>query len=160
MNLLESAPLWLAIILGALMLAAAAEDAARLRISNWTVLGVLAGALLAMVLEGFGLALWQNAVIFVGLLAAGTVLFGWGKVGGGDVKLIAAVGLWSDFAAAPSLLAAIFIAGGALALLILGARQYGTPAISARAAVLKPQNIPYGVAIATGTILMLVLLRT
>src|SRR5215212_178927 len=100
MNLFESAPSWLAWLLAALLVAAAAEDAVRLRISNMTCLAVLAAALVGMAVSGFEISVWQNVLVFAALLAGGTFLFGRGMFGGGDVKLMAALGLWCDLHAA------------------------------------------------------------
>ena len=96
MNLAVEAPQWLALLLTVLLLAAAAEDSVRLRISNVTVLLVMVTAVIAAVVVGPELALWQNVAVFAALLAVGTLMFAAGKLGGGDVKLLAAVGLWFD----------------------------------------------------------------
>ena len=156
MNLLASAPVWLIWFLIILLIVAAAEDAVRLKISNVLCLGVLAAAVVAMALAGLETSLWQNALVFAVLLAAGTLLFGLGKVGGGDVKLLAAVGLWCDLGAALTMVPSVLISGGVLALLILAVRTFAPAAASARIVVLKPGGgIPYGVAIAAGALLTL-----
>ena len=149
MNLVPTAPSWLLIILGLLLAAAAIEDAVRLRISNLTCLGVLVGALVAMALAGFDLRLWQNAANFAVLLAVGTPLFATGKIGGGDVKLLAALGLWFNLSGALWLIVAVFLAGGVFALLfilfrLLTGRKYGR---EKRGGV-----IPYGLAIVAGAL--------
>ena len=149
MNLIESAPQWLAVVTALALLAAAAEDFARLRISNVTVLVVLVAAIAAMAFEDFHGPLWQNAIIFAGILAVGTVAFARDLMGGGDVKLLAAAGLWVGFSAAPWLLAAIFIAGGVLALIYIIVRKLRGK--SRREA----GRIPYGIAIAAGALWVL-----
>ena len=160
MNLLASAPVWLAWCLAILLIAAAAEDAARLKISNFLSVGVIAGAVVAMALAGLEMSLWQNALVFALLLAGGTLLFAKGKMGGGDVKLIAALGLWCDLDAAVTMVASVFIAGGVLALLVLGMRRFAPVGASARAVVLKAGGgIPYGVAIAAGGLIALAMHR-
>ena len=93
MNLAAETPQWLALTVAVLLLAAAAEDAVRLRISNVIVLLVLIGAIVAAVVAGPELALWKNFIVFLALLAIGTPMFAAGKLGGGDVKLLAADGL-------------------------------------------------------------------
>ena len=80
---------------------------------------VLVAAIVAMALHGFPFALWQNLVVFLALLVLGTLVFATGKVGGGDVKLLACLGLWVDLSAAPWLVASIFLAGGLIALVYL-----------------------------------------
>ena len=153
MNLAATAPTWLLLILAAAFAAAAIEDAVRLRISNVTCLAVLISALVAMGLQGFPLLLWQNAVVLVVLLGLGTSLFASGKVGGGDVKLLACVGLWMDFRSAIWMLAAVFVAGGVLALLYLAARLVVRAPTDEKGRRIDRQ-IPYGLAIVAGACLV------
>ena len=153
MNLIVDSPAWLVVILLAALLAAAVEDAARLRISNITCLAVLLSALVAMGLQGFPLSLWQNGVVFLAILVVGTPLFAAGKMGGGDIKLLACLGLWMNFSAAVWLLAATLIAGGLLAFgfitVRLLRRRDGEERRRARS-----RGIPYGLAIAAGACLV------
>lgn len=149
MNLITVSPLWLLALVGAALTAAAIEDSIRLRISNATSLAVLVGALAAMAIQGFPLALWQNALVFAVLLVGGTLMFASGKVGGGDVKLLACVGLWVNLSAAVWLLVAVALAGGILALGFIVARS-----LSGRKTRTKlaggDRGIPYGLAIVAG----------
>jgi prepilin peptidase CpaA len=160
-NLTAEAPQWLALILAILLIAAALEDAVRLRISNLTVGLVLVTAIGAAIAAGFDLRLWQNLVVFLALLAVGTPMFAAGKLGGGDVKLLAAAGLWFDFAGAVWLLVAVALAGGVLALLVLVIRSFNwSEEIRRRAVLLRPGGgIPYGVAIAAGALIAMALQR-
>lgn len=160
MNLLALAPIWLVWVLVALLVAAAAEDATRLKISNITVAGVIAGAIAAAALYGIAHASWQNGLVFAALLAGGTVLFGRGVVGGGDVKLLAAVGLWCNINVALGMLIAVFFSGGILAMIILGLRMFAPATAAARIMVLRPRSgIPYGIAIAAGALISLAIQR-
>jgi prepilin peptidase CpaA len=149
MNLVLGAPIWLLGLLLVALLAAVIEDAIRLRISNPTCVAVFALAIVAMVVHGFELALWQNAVVFVVILALGTLAFGAGWLGGGDVKLLAALGLWVDFRGAMLLLAGTFIAGGVIAIIYLAARM-----VVPRRDKARERRIPYGLAIATGALIV------
>ena len=149
MNLIAFAPAWLAALTAAALLAAAIEDLRRLRISNVTVLVVLLAAIAAMAFAGFRGALWQNAAVFVGVLIVGTFAFARNWLGGGDVKLLAATGLWVGFEAAPWLLAAIFLAGGVVAILYIIVRKARGKKRS------EANRIPYGVAIAAGALFVL-----
>jgi prepilin peptidase CpaA len=160
-NLAAEAPQWLALIVTVLLVAAAAEDAVRLRISNLIVLLVLVGAIVAVVVAGPVLALWKNFVVFLALLAIGTPMFAAGKLGGGDVKLLAAVGLWFDFTGALWMILAVVLAGGLLAILVLILRAFGwSDDIRRRVVLLRPRGgIPYGVAIAAGAIIAMTLQR-
>ena len=96
MNLVVAAPSWLLGVFGCALVAAAIEDALRLRISNVTILFVFAGAIAASVLEGPSWMLWQNILAFAAILTIGTFAFSAGLLGGGDVKLFAATALWFD----------------------------------------------------------------
>jgi len=149
MNLVLNSPVWLTIPLILVILAAATEDALRLKISNVTCALVFVGALVAMALHGLQLSYWQNAVVCIAILALGTPAFAAGWLGGGDVKLLAALGLWLDFQAALGLISAVFIAGGLLAIVSIGARRAG---IWHRHLSAKESRIPYGVAIAAGAL--------
>ena len=161
MNLAAFAPQWLALILAVLLVAAAIEDAIRLRISNITVSLVLVGAVAAAVLAGPEMRLWQNLVVFLGLLLVGMPMFAAGKLGGGDVKLLAAAGLWFDFAGALWMLIAVALAGGVLALLVLVLRAFDwSEQLRERVVLLRPKGgIPYGVAIAAGALIAMAFQR-
>lgn len=147
MNLISDSPIWLVAILFAALAAAAIEDFIRLRISNLTCLAVLVSALIAMGLHGFPLALWENVLVFLVLLGAGTLLFASGKIGGGDVKLLACLGLWVNISDAVWLLATALMAGGVLALIYLAVRARR---LTGSGGKYKSKGIPYGMAIAAG----------
>ena len=161
MNLAVEAPQWVALLLTVLLLAAAAEDSVRLRISNVAVLLVIVTALIAAFLVGPKLALWQNVAVFAALLAVGTLMFAAGKLGGGDVKLLAAVGLWFDLKGALWMLLDVVLAGGVLAIMIIALRSLGwSEKMRRRAVILRPDGgIPYGVAIAAGALIAMALQR-
>jgi prepilin peptidase CpaA len=150
MNLVAAAPMWLLGLLAAALAVAALEDAIRLRISNLSVAGVLVAALIAMGLQGFPLELWQNWVVFAAILVIGTPLFAAGKVGGGDVKLLAAVGLWVDLPTSVWLVAAVFLAGGVLAILFIAARLLSRSRQRQGKDKIGAKGIPYGLAIVAG----------
>lgn len=161
MKLAAGAPLWLAVIFALLLLAAAAEDAARLRISNFLCVAILAAAFVAVAIAGPERALWQNVVVFGTLLTVGTALFAAGKLGGGDVKLLAAAGLWFDIRGGALMLTSVLLAGGVLALIILAFRMFDwSDTARDRVQVLRPgAGIPYGVAIAIGALVTTATLR-
>lgn len=146
MNLIVGAPTWLVAFLFLVLAAAAIEDAWRLRISNVTSLAVVVGALVAVAVHGLSPSLWQNAVVFVVILFLGTAAFAAGWLGGGDVKLFAAIGLWADLQAAVGLVVAILLAGGFVAIFYLvGWRLMRRERGSDR-------RLPYGLAIVAGAI--------
>lgn len=135
--------------------AAAIQDLVQLRISN--IFFVLLVAL-------FGLRVWmigdyhvlQNIALFGIVFLVGATLFAKGWLGGGDVKLLAAAALWFDFGQGLSLLAAVALGGGVLALFLIVIRRMLPASLYARRGwpVLRPRGpIPYGMAIAVGAIL-------
>ena len=151
MNMIAVSAEWMVWLLALLLVAAAIDDAIRFRISNLLSLGVLVLGIAAILMSRMPYTLWQNAVIFVGLLVVGTMLFSTGKFGGGDVKLLAALGVWVNFRGGLPLITSIFIAGGVLALVLIVTRRAVPETVGARWPVLrKGMGIPYGVAIAIG----------
>jgi len=151
MNLIQTAPLWLVILLFAILAAAAIEDFIRLRISNLTCAAVLVAALVAMAFSGLSLDLWQNVVVFLVLLGAGTLLFASRWMGGGDVKLLAALGLFVNLIAGLWLLATVLLAGGVLAVIYIIARLARGQPFGKK---YQSKGIPYGIAIAVGASLV------
>ena len=95
MNLIVGAPQWIVVLLFLALIAAAIEDALRLRISNITCAAVVILAVVAMAYHGFTLSLWQNVVVFIAILVLGTPAFAAGWFGGGDVKLFAGLGAFA-----------------------------------------------------------------
>ena len=156
MNLVTGAPLWLAGLLLLTLVAAVIEDASRLRISNITCLAVLVEAIAAIAIEGFSTDLWQNGVALLCVLVIGTAAFAVRLLGGGDVKLLAALALWVDLKHLVWLIAAVFIAGGLVALAYLSARLVISGVAGIRQ---KDRRIPYGIAIAAGAVLVFALQR-
>jgi prepilin peptidase CpaA len=153
LNLVDAAPLWLLIVLGCAMAAAAVEDAARLRISNLTVLVVLVAAIAAMLIAGPSWALWQNLLVFAVMLGLGTVAFSGGWLGGGDVKLFAAAALWFDLRSAPAFVVIVLVSGGVVAVAYLLSRPFRRVPPAAK----KDRRVPYGIAIAVGALAMILL---
>ncbi len=156
MNLVAESPLLFPIGLGVLLILAAIQDAVRLRISNLFPVGIALLAIAAAAVAGFDLAFWQNLVVCAALLIGGTLLFATGKFGGGDVKLFAATGLWFALGGAVQMIAAVLIAGGILALLLIGSRLLLSKRAGERFQTLrKGAGIPYGVAISLGAIFVI-----
>ena len=144
MNLIVGAPWWLVAFLCLLLVAAAVEDAIRLKISNLTCIAVFVGALVAMAVHGFSWPLWQNGLVCLAILVVGTPLFAAGWLGGGDVKLLAALGTWLNLSAAVGLIVAVLLAGGLISVVyIVIWRMTGRRRQSGN-------RIPYGLAIAAG----------
>ena len=156
MNLLASAPSWLTAVLLALVLLAAIEDGWRMKISNLTSGAIALGAFAALLFDGPVVGFWQNLVLFAAVLVLGTMMFGRGWMGGGDIKLLAACALWFDLASGWKLMVAIAIAGGLETLVIMALRRLRWPdGMRQRVLLLRRgEGIPYGIAIAFGVALM------
>ena len=140
------------------LVAAAIHDIRTFTITNRFSLAVALGAPLYW--WSIGLPLWPDAAfqvaVAVGVFLALAVTFYIGVMGGGDVKLAAALALWFSPASTLRFLVYMSIAGGLLTLVVLLAHkkwprwqtdEEGNP-------VAKPE-VPYGVAIAIGALVIL-----
>lgn len=142
-------PLGLLGALALLLLAAGVEDAHRRTISNWTNAAVAALAPAWWWAQGY--ALWPDVPLQ--LLVGGVALlvfaavFAAGAMGGGDVKLIAALALWLPLFPFLTLLMVMSLAGGAVTLIMMAERR-----LHRKSGQLE---IPYGVAIAFAGLLSL-----
>ena len=99
-----------------------------------------------------------HLAIAVAALLAGMIMFALRWIGGGDAKLFAAAALWLGWPALMTYLAVTGLAGGALAVGLLGLRSpllrgyvVNGPAWFSRLAE-PDENVPYGVAIAVGAL--------
>ena len=137
-------------LLAILLIYAAVVDVRTFTISNRLNLGI---ALLAPVYWfSVGLPLWPDAAIQVAIAAGVFVLlaaaFYAGMMGGGDVKLAAALALWFSPVMTVNFLVWMSIGGGVLtAVVLLVHRAKKKPG--------KPE-VPYGVAIAFGGLAILI----
>lgn len=156
---------WLAIAAAALLVVAAVHDIVARTIPNRLVLcvaviGVACRGVAGDLLPALGVA----ALVF----ACGVLGWRLGALGGGDVKLLAAVSLLPAPALVPSLIAAVALCGGALALSFLvarplvprrpGPRPQSWLARSLRVEAWRVRRrgpLPYAVAIAGGALLTL-----
>ena len=161
MTIAHAAPAWLAGLFFLLLAIAAAEDGWRLRVSNLIVGAVAATGIAAIMIADLGWDLWQPLMLAALILAVGTWMFGAGWLGGGDVKLLAASGLWFTLSGGWRMLVAVAIAGGVLTLLVLALRLLPwTEAAKKHVVVLRPRGgIPYGIAIAMGVAAMVMIAR-
>lgn len=139
----------LLLVLVVLLVIAAVGDIRRYIIPNRLCIAVAALAVpylaAAAVAQGeallplFGIRIGIALLVFVGFAA----LFALGAMGGGDVKLIAALALWIPPGRILDLLFLVALFGGGLALVIL---------IIRRKRGSTNRAVPYGVAIAAGGI--------
>ncbi|WP_375196221.1 prepilin peptidase [Sphingobium sp.] len=142
------------------LIAAAMEDMARLRISNIFPMLVMGLYAVWVAVAGWESGIWHNGVVFLGVFALGCGLFALRWMGGGDVKLMAACALWFDWLGAVPWFIYITVGGGLLALVIMAGRRLvpQTARANSSLAIFAAKGpIPYGVAIALGTIMALYL---
>lgn len=131
-------------ILAAMLIVAAVGDLRTRTIPNWLNGSIALGAIPFWALSG--MTLWPEVALQIAVAATVFALFAvafhFGAMGGGDVKMVAAIALWLPAGAVLKLLVIMSLAGGVLTLAMV-ARQ--------RLAKSDGQlEIPYGVAIAFG----------
>lgn len=143
-------------LLAGLLAAAAWQDLTRLTIANiFPTLIVLLFPIWVAV-TGFESDIWMNGVNFAIVFGVGLGLFALGWLGGGDVKLLAAVSLWFDFSGIVPLIFYIGLVGGALVPILALLRRTVPAGVRDRlqwAIFVRRGPIPYGIAIAVGAIL-------
>jgi len=150
--------LLVAALFPAVVIFAALRDATTMTIPNWLCgLGALmflpAAFASSMSLAAMGVGLGVGAACLV----AGIGMFAARWVGGGDAKLFAVCGLWLGWPSWIEFILWTAIAGGGLAIGLLGARRLAAlwplriPAWASR--LLSPGgDIPYGIAICVGAL--------
>lgn len=161
-----------------LLACAAVEDVRRRRLPNRVTAAVAALYPLHVLLSPTPVA-WLPALALAAVLfAAGAALFAWGALGGGDVKLMAALGLWSGPEHFAAFAVGTTLSGGALALFYLWYGRSGwyllgplltvflpkrsaetappaSVAVADESAPKPSPGVPYGVAIAVGGVVVL-----
>jgi prepilin peptidase CpaA len=149
----------LAAVFPALVITGALKDATSYRIPNWIPLALAAGFLPAAFALGMPLpAIGLCAAVGAGALVLGMAMFAFRWIGGGDAKLFAAAALWLGWPASGPYLIATCLAGGALAVGLLGLRSAWVrplvvtgPRWFTRLAE-PDEAVPYGLAIAVGAL--------
>lgn len=137
----ETSQILLLSILTALLVAAAVTDIRSRIISNR--LNIAIAALAPLYWLASGLPAWPDMALQfalgIGIFGAFAALFALGLMGGGDVKLLAAVALWFPWQAVGLLLLVMAMAGGIVTVITVVhhrvSRRLGQP------------EVPYGVAI-------------
>lgn len=148
-----------------IVLAAAASDVISYRIPNSLVLALAA---VFIIWAGFhaAQAAWLNHFAAALLcLVAGFVLYQFRQIGAGDVKLLTAVALWAGLNGLVALLLFMSLSGLLILPLILIARWLVATAQARNAwkpqwtvprVLTKREGVPYGVAIALGAVVTMV----
>jgi prepilin peptidase CpaA len=144
-------------LLAVLLIVAAVIDVRTFTISNG--LNATVALMAPLYWWSIGLPLWPDAAIqdavAAGVLAVLAATFYMGMMGGGDVKLAAALALWFRPFTTLKILVIMSLAGGLLTLIVLILhKKRGKAAISSDSPAAKPE-VPYGVAIAIGALWIL-----
>lgn len=143
-----------------LMLFAAWMDLFTMRISNWISIALTLAFFPLALLSGLGLGdIGFHYLCGLFILVPTFTLFAFGKIGGGDAKLAASSAIWIGWDSLLDYLIIAALLGGALALLILAARQIALPLFLLRqpwiARLHEPKTgIPFGVALGLGAMIV------
>jgi prepilin peptidase CpaA len=116
-----------------LLVAAAVSDITRYRIPNTIVYAIVAIFAVGAIFNFAWPAIVWPVLAGVAMFLLGAVLFAFGLFGGGDVKLIAAMALWTGFADLPRFLLIMGAAGGLIGLVLLLKRRRQQPAMASSA---------------------------
>lgn len=143
----------------ALMVYAAYSDLKSYTLPNFISLILVAGfAVIMMILQPPLSAIGWHVGISAILFVVGFILFATGLFGGGDVKVIAALGLWLGPLNVLPFLTLMAIFGGGLAVVLLVFRKIEIPQNWLKNSAIaglhsKEEGIPYGVAIAIAALI-------
>ena len=144
-------------LLAILLIVAAVVDVRTFTISNG--LNAAVALLAPLYWWSIGLPLWPDAGIQIGVaLGVFVVLaitFYMGMMGGGDVKLAAAIALWFTPNQTVRFLVFMSLAGGVLTIIVLLIHKYRGKAPIAEGEERARPEVPYGVAIAAGALWIL-----
>lgn len=141
-----------------LLILAAVWDIAFYRIPNMVVISMCVLFFVAALAVSFQPEMWGwHGLGFAIALGVGILSWRVGIMGGGDVKLIAALGLWTGINGLPGLFLVIALTGGIFTVFLILVRHcvqlYVSPA--RRPAILRHgEPVPYGVAIASAGLLI------
>src|SRR5687768_7711303 len=131
-------------ILAAMLIIAATGDLRTRTIPNWLNAAIALAAIPFWIFSG--LSFWPEIVSQIGIallvFALFAIAFRFGAMGGGDVKMVAALALWLPPGAVLKLLVIMSIAGGLLTLAMVIRHRMKRPG--------GELEIPYGIAIAFG----------
>ncbi len=143
------------------MLAAAVTDAWKFIIPNIVSLVLIPAFIAAFAVSGLGFDVLLNHVVTgIGMLVLGMLLWHLGYAGGGDAKLLSAAALWLGWPVYGHALIFVSLFGGLMAIGFLVTRLLlrWFPRVSinipflAKIAATKDPKLPYGVAIAAGSL--------
>jgi len=150
---------FLLVVLAIILVVAAVIDVRTFTISNR--LNAIVALMAPLYWWSIGLPLWPDAAIQIGValavFAALALTFYLGMMGGGDVKLAAALALWFSPLSTVKFLVIMSLAGGLLTVVVLILHRLKARRESADGTEKEKQKpeVPYGVAIAIGALWIL-----
>jgi len=142
-----------------IIVAAAIYDLVTYTIPHFAPLTLIALFVFFAVWQGMPwIAVMSHGSTGIAMLAAGWMLFAVGLLGGGDVKLFAAISLWMGWGELVNYLIMFSLCGGLLALSLLFFRRLPLANFLKRHAWIvtlhdRAQGVPYGIALAAGAFL-------
>jgi len=135
---------WILILSAALtavlLIIAAVSDIVRYRIPNKIVYAIVAAFAVGAIFNFAWPAIVWPVLAGIAMFLLGAGLFALGLFGGGDVKLIAAMALWTGFADLPRFLLVMGAAGGLLGLALLLKRRHQQPAMATSTSAPAPSS--------------------
>lgn len=132
-------------------------DLSQRRIPNWLCAITAVAGLAAALMLGDISNLGSHALHALLALLGGMVLFAMGGLGGGDAKFYAGVACWFALRQAPALLVSIALSGFLVLVLWFVYRRIRRLPISRKKSESPFDDIPYGIGIGIGAILMVIL---
>lgn len=145
-----------------LSVTAAVTDYDRMKIPNWISLALCGLFVVYVPFMGSWSNVGWHLAVGLGVFSVAVLTYAIGLFGGGDVKLLGAVALWAGPERFLEFLMLTGLLGGALGLLIYGARHVNGwyPALPDRPGAIwnvarwgRDGNCPYGIAIALAAVL-------
>ena len=147
------------------MIFAACMDLFTMRISNRLTIAIAIGFLPVALMAD--LPLWTLTLESIALhyacgflmLLIGFALFAFGKIGGGDAKLVAASAIWIGWGGLLNYIVVASFLGGLFALFLLAARKLPLPLLLLKQAWIarlhEPKSpVPFGVALGAGAVIV------
>ncbi|WP_085900392.1 A24 family peptidase [Kiloniella majae] len=137
-------------------------DLIQMRIPNILSLAVILLFPVAYLGSNMPTPFFDHLISFGVVLAAGILLFAFRILGGGDVKFMASLALWTGLDLLPAFVLTMSLVGGLQVLLILGLRKIA-PQIEfllAKFNIILPEwlqrngGVPYGVSIGAGVLII------
>lgn len=149
--------LFVLIVFAVPLLIAAYTDFSTMKISNKVSLAMAAGFFLTLPLHWQGLpVLGDHLLVGAFFLVAGFAMFAFGWLGGGDAKLMAAIGLWLGW---PDMLPFILyttLFGAALGVFLMLGSQFMPIRLRTSSVGMRlfqgGSDMPYGLALAAGAL--------